>query len=213
MNAQGDPNVDHRHTYNLPEVHGVLRRLGAMVDAYPGNHVLICEAYVFKTTDLDTWYGGEAQDELQLPMDTSVGFGLSLMGKPATLNASSFRRYIEEADTQLQGSRPRSMRCRSRLLEPASPRTHRTARTSGNGLPAELVQCESRRQEAPGSEGGVGRRGAEGRRETRSDPSQVGGAATMRFPFRVKENGRPVEKYSSVKSSMFSASHLPRSSG
>jgi alpha-glucosidase len=103
VNAQGDPNVNHQYTYNQPQVHGVLRRLRAMVDAYPGNRVLIGETYVFRTADLDPWYGGAARDELHLPMDTLVGFGLTLMGKPATLNASSFRRYINEAETQLHG--------------------------------------------------------------------------------------------------------------
>lgn len=103
VNAQGDPNVMHEHTLYQPEVHDVLRRLRAMVDTYPGDRVLIGELYAFKTADLDPWFGGAAQDELQLPMDTLVGFGLSLMGKPATLSAASFRQYLSEAATQLHG--------------------------------------------------------------------------------------------------------------
>ncbi len=106
VNAQGDPNLDHAHTYDLPEVHDMLRRLRAMIDSYPGDRVLIGETYVFNTADLDKWYGGAAHDEFQLPMDTLVGFGLSLMGKPAKLSASTFRQYIEEAVTQLHGSQP-----------------------------------------------------------------------------------------------------------
>lgn len=106
VNAHGDPNLDHRHTYNLPEVHDVLRRLRAMVDAYPGDPVLVGETYTFNTAELDKWYGGEAHDELHLPMNTLVGFGLSFIGQPPPFRAANFRTYIEEAATQLHGSRP-----------------------------------------------------------------------------------------------------------
>ena len=34
-NAQGDPNLDHIYTDNLPEVHDVMRRMRAMVGKYP----------------------------------------------------------------------------------------------------------------------------------------------------------------------------------
>ena len=59
------------YTNNLPEVHGVMRRMRAMTDSYPGERVLIGETYVPKTADLDPWYGGARHDELQLPMDTA----------------------------------------------------------------------------------------------------------------------------------------------
>jgi alpha-glucosidase len=106
LNAHGDPNLDHRYTYNLPEVHDVLRRLRRLVDTYPGDPVLIGEIYAFRTADLDAWYGGAAHDGLQLPMDTLVGFGHSFLGQPPPFRASHFRRYIEEAAMQLHGSRP-----------------------------------------------------------------------------------------------------------
>ncbi|MGI4827132.1 MAG: alpha-amylase family glycosyl hydrolase, partial [Janthinobacterium lividum] len=67
INAQGDPNVGDTYTNNLPEVHGVIRRMRAMVAKYPGDRVLIGETYLPQTAELDTWYGGTAHDELQLP--------------------------------------------------------------------------------------------------------------------------------------------------
>lgn len=100
-NEQGDPNLDEIYTAFLPEVHGVMRRLRAMVDKYPGKRVLIGETYLPNTAALDQWYGGAAQDELQLPMDMLVGFG-----KGAAFSAPYFRRYIEEIETQVHGSQP-----------------------------------------------------------------------------------------------------------
>ena len=99
LNAQGDPNVNDIHTNNLPEVHDVIRRMRAMVASYPGDRVLIGETYLPNTAELDKWYGGEKKNELQLPMDMLLGFSNKL-------DASAFRRYIEEADTQLHGSQP-----------------------------------------------------------------------------------------------------------
>ena len=68
MNAQGDPNLDESKTTNLPEVHGVIRRMRAMVASYSGDRVLVGETYLPNTAELDKWYGGAALDELQLPM-------------------------------------------------------------------------------------------------------------------------------------------------
>jgi alpha-glucosidase len=99
VNAQGDPNLSDLYTNNLPEVHGVMRRLRAMMDAYPGERVLIGETYVPKTSDLDPWYGGALHDELQLPMDTLVGLGNHL-------DANTLRTRLTEAMTQLHGSQP-----------------------------------------------------------------------------------------------------------
>ena len=100
-NEQGDPNLDEIYTANLPEVHGVLRQMRAMVDKYPGDRVLIGETYLPNTAALDQWYGGAAHDELQLPMDMLVGFG-----QGTAFTAPYFRRSIEEAETQLHGSQP-----------------------------------------------------------------------------------------------------------
>jgi alpha-glucosidase len=101
FNAQGDPNLKDIYTSDLPEVHDTIRRMRAMVDKYPGNRVLIGETYLPNTVDLDKWYGGEARNELQLPMDMLVGFGAG-----AKLDARYFRRYLEEVETQVHGSQP-----------------------------------------------------------------------------------------------------------
>ena len=99
VNAQGDPNLDHLYTDNLPEVHAVIRRLRAMIARYPGDRVLIGELYVPNTAQLDEWYGGERKDQLQLPMDTLVGFA-------NRLDAAIFRERLKEAETQIHGSPP-----------------------------------------------------------------------------------------------------------
>src|SRR2546429_415048 len=98
-NAQGDPILSDLYTNNLPEVHGVIRRMRAMIDEYPGERVLIGETYVPKTADLDPWYGGALHNELQLPMDTLVGLG-------SKLDAGSFRQHLIEAATQIHHSQP-----------------------------------------------------------------------------------------------------------
>jgi alpha-glucosidase len=98
-NAQGDPALSDVYTNNLPEVHGVIRRMRSMVDSYPGERLLIGETYVPRTADLDPWYGGARHDELQLPMDTLLGMGNKL-------DARLFRQHLVEARTQLNHSQP-----------------------------------------------------------------------------------------------------------
>jgi alpha-glucosidase len=100
-NDQGDPNLKEIYTANLPEVHDVLRRMRAMVGQFPGERVLIGETYPPDTAALDAWYGGAADDELQLPMDMLVGFGSG-----ATFSAAYFRRTLDAAETELHGSQP-----------------------------------------------------------------------------------------------------------
>jgi alpha-glucosidase len=102
LNAQGDPNLKDIYTDNLPEVHDVIRRMATMTHAYPGNRVLIGETYLPNTAELDKWYGGQAKDELDLPMDMLVGFH----GDHDKLDATSFRAHIDEAETQVHGSQP-----------------------------------------------------------------------------------------------------------
>jgi alpha-glucosidase len=98
-NAQGDPNLNHIYTDNLPEVHGVIERMRAMVAKYPGDRVLIGETYLPNTAELDKWYGGAKHDELQLPMDMLVGFSNKL-------DANMFRTRISEVETEVHGSQP-----------------------------------------------------------------------------------------------------------
>ena len=102
VNAQGDPNLADDRTSNLPEVHDVIRRMRAMVSAYPGDRVLVGETYLPNTAELEKWYGGAKQDELQLPMDLLLGFH----GNHDKLDVASFRAHIEEAETQLHGAQP-----------------------------------------------------------------------------------------------------------
>jgi alpha-glucosidase len=109
VNAQGDPYLNDIYTNMLPEVHGVLRRMRAMVDGYAGDRVLIGETYLPDTAALSQWYGSSAGPELQLPMDMLVGFhaeGGGPNGENAALNARHFRQSILEAETELHGAQP-----------------------------------------------------------------------------------------------------------
>jgi alpha-glucosidase len=99
VNAQGDPNLNHVYTDNLPQVHDVMRRMRGMVAKYPGDRVLIGETYLPNTAELDKWYGGAKKDELQLPMDMIVGFSNKL-------DANMFRARLSEVETQVHGSQP-----------------------------------------------------------------------------------------------------------
>ncbi len=102
VNAQGDPNLKDVYTSNLPEVHGVIRRMRTMVSKYPGDRVLIGETYLPNTLELDKWYGSADKNELQLPMDMLVGF----QGNHAKLDATKLRQYLVEVETQVHGSQP-----------------------------------------------------------------------------------------------------------
>ena len=84
---------------NLPEVHGVMRRLRATVDKYPGNRVLIGETYLNNVQELDKWYGGAKHDELHLPMDMQVGF-------TNKLDVPLLRERISDAETKINGNQP-----------------------------------------------------------------------------------------------------------
>jgi alpha-glucosidase len=99
VNAQGDPIVTRIYTDNLPEVHGVIRRMRTMIDRYPADRVLIGETYLPDTAELDKWYGGARHDELQLPMDMLVGF-------TNKLDAPALRNRLLEVQTQVHGSQP-----------------------------------------------------------------------------------------------------------
>lgn len=97
-NQFGDPNISEDMTNNLPEVHDVLRELRKIADSYPGNRVLIGETYLPNISELAKTYGAH-NDELQLPMDTQVGF----IDK---LDASEFRVKIAAAENGLHGNQP-----------------------------------------------------------------------------------------------------------
>jgi alpha-glucosidase len=97
-NAYGDPNIAHKYTDNLPEVHEVLREMRKVVDEYPGNPVLISEADEPNITELTKMYGSK-NDEVQLPMD----FQIADVNK---LSAPAFRRLLNEIDRNTAGGQP-----------------------------------------------------------------------------------------------------------
>jgi alpha-glucosidase len=95
-NAYGDPNIQHKYTDDLPEVHDILREIRKLVDIYPGNPVLISEADEPTIHDLVKMYGIN-NDEVQLPMD----FQVADVNK---LSAPEFRRLLDEIEfNPLQG--------------------------------------------------------------------------------------------------------------
>jgi len=109
INAQGDPNLNDMYTNMLPEVHDVLRKMRALIDSYPDDRVLIGETYLPDTKELLKWYGGEKHDELQLPMDTLVGFHTEGGGPSSgnvTLDVQHFRQYLTEMETALGSNQP-----------------------------------------------------------------------------------------------------------
>ena len=89
-NAFGDPNIQHKYTDDLPEVHDVLREIRRLVDGYPGNPVLISEADEPTIQDLVKMYGVN-DDEVQLPMD----FQVADVNK---LSAPRFRELLDQIE-------------------------------------------------------------------------------------------------------------------
>jgi alpha-glucosidase len=89
-NAFGDPNIQHKYTDNLPEVHDVLKELRKLVDSYPGNPVLLSEADEPNIEELSKMYGSH-NDEVQLPMDFQIA-------DVNSLNATTFRRLFDEVE-------------------------------------------------------------------------------------------------------------------
>jgi len=97
-NAYGDPNIQHKYTDNLSEIHEVLREMRRVVDAYPGNPVLISEADEPNINELTKMYGAK-DDEVQLPMD----FQIADVNK---LSAPDFRRLLDEVDRNAAHGQP-----------------------------------------------------------------------------------------------------------
>jgi alpha-glucosidase len=97
-NAYGDPNIQHKYTDNLPEVHDVLREMRKVVDAYPGNPVLISEADEPNIKELTKMYGAK-DDEVQLPMD----FQIADVNK---LFAPEFRKLLDEVEHNAAHGQP-----------------------------------------------------------------------------------------------------------
>ena len=89
-NAYGDPNIQHKYTDDLPEVHDVLREIRKLVDSYPGDRVLISEADEPTIQDLVKVYGVN-DDEVQLPMDFQVA-------DLNRLSAPKFRELLDQIE-------------------------------------------------------------------------------------------------------------------
>ncbi|WP_254063532.1 alpha-amylase family glycosyl hydrolase [Granulicella sp. S190] len=98
LNAFGDPNIIHKYTDNLPEVHDMLREMRKVVDEYPGNPVLISEADEPNIFELAKMYGAN-NDEVQLPMDFQVA-------DVNELNAPKFRKLLDEVENNPAHGQP-----------------------------------------------------------------------------------------------------------
>jgi alpha-glucosidase len=96
-NAYGDPNILHKYTDNLPEVHDVLRKMRKLADSYPGNPVLISEADEPNINDLTKMYGHN--DEVQLPMDFQIA-------DVNQLSAPRFRQLLDQVFHNSAGGQP-----------------------------------------------------------------------------------------------------------
>lgn len=96
-NEFGDRGVKTIYTDNYGPVHEVLKELRQVSDEFPGR-VLIGETYVSSAKDLLSLYGTK-NDELQLPMDTQLGF-------LNQLSAPRFRKLLNEGENELGGNPP-----------------------------------------------------------------------------------------------------------
>jgi alpha-glucosidase len=96
-NAYGDPNIEHKYSDNLPEVHDILKEFRKVVESYPGDPVLISEADQPNISELSKMYG--KNDEIQLPMD----FQIADVNK---LSARDFRRLLDEVNNNPAGGQP-----------------------------------------------------------------------------------------------------------
>jgi alpha-glucosidase len=89
-NAYGDPNIEHKYTDNLPEVHDVLREMRQVLESYPGHPVLISEADEPNILELSKMYG-QHNDEVQLPMDFQIA-------DVNELSAPKFRKLFDDVE-------------------------------------------------------------------------------------------------------------------
>jgi alpha-glucosidase len=95
--AYGERNISRAYTNNLPEIHDVLRELRKVTNEFPGR-VLIGETYLPNVGELAKMYGRN-RDELQLPMDTQLGFSKEL-------SVAKFRGHLQDAETKINGNVP-----------------------------------------------------------------------------------------------------------
>ena len=99
-NAYGDRNIQHKYTDDLPEVHDVLRELRSVVDAFPGDPVLVTEADEPNVAELTKMYGVDGKnDEVQLPMDFQIA-------DVNELSAVKFRKLFNEVEANTAKGQP-----------------------------------------------------------------------------------------------------------
>lgn len=98
-NEYGEAGLSVEKQRNLPEVHDTLRGLRRLTDGFPGDRVLIGEVYTFSTAEAGVWYGTPDRPELQLPMNTNVGF-------LNELDAAGFRRLLSESEAAFASNMP-----------------------------------------------------------------------------------------------------------
>jgi len=96
-NAYGDRNIQHKYTDDLPEVHDVLKEVRRVVDAFPGDPVLVTEADEPTIADLTRMYG--TGDEVQLPMDFQIA-------DANELSAAKFRKLFGEVEANSAHGQP-----------------------------------------------------------------------------------------------------------
>jgi alpha-glucosidase len=103
INAYGDRNIQHKYTDDLPEVHDVLREVRKVVDAFPGDPVLVTEADEPNVAALTKMYGadsnGHGGDEVQLPMDFQIA-------DVNELSAAKFRERFNEVEANTAHGQP-----------------------------------------------------------------------------------------------------------
>jgi alpha-glucosidase len=97
-NVYGDPNILHKYTENLPEVHEILRDFREVVSEFPGDPVLISEADEPNIAELTKMYGPHG-DEIQLPMDFQIA-------DINHLSASGFRKLFAEVENNAVSGQP-----------------------------------------------------------------------------------------------------------
>ena len=97
IDAYGERKVSRVYTDNLPEVHDILRELRTVTNEFPGR-ILIGETYLPNVGELAKMYGRN-NDELQLPMDTQMGF-------TNKLSVADFRSKLQDAETKVHGNVP-----------------------------------------------------------------------------------------------------------
>ena len=81
-----------------PENHEILHQLRSILDSYPGDPVLLGESVTANIAGLASVYG-KHHDEIELPMDF-------LYGDMKKLNASAFKKQVDDAEQLLGGQTP-----------------------------------------------------------------------------------------------------------